>query len=163
LQALTLLPWLALQPIAGGRYHDRFGRRRAVAPRAGRNEPGGSPVAEQLATIDQYISSFPEDVQVILEAVRRSIRNVVPAAGEMISYRIPAMTLNGRPLVYFAAWKHHIAVYPVPEADEALGQELAQYLAAKGTARFPLRAPVPYDLIERLVELLVQQRGGQRE
>jgi uncharacterized protein YdhG (YjbR/CyaY superfamily) len=116
-------------------------------------------MAGQLQTIDQYISSFPDDVRVVLEAVRRSIRKVVPAAGETISYRIPAMTLDGRHLVYFAAWKHHISLYPVPAADEALRQELAPYLASKGTVRFPLREPIPYGLIERLVALLVQQRG----
>jgi uncharacterized protein YdhG (YjbR/CyaY superfamily) len=127
---------------------------------AGRDEPEGDLVTEQFTTIDQYIGSFPADVQVILEAVRRSIRNVVPEADETISYRIPAMTLGGRHLVYFAAWKHHIAIYPVPAADEALEQELAPYLASKGTARFPLRQPIPYDLIERLVALLVHRGGG---
>jgi uncharacterized protein YdhG (YjbR/CyaY superfamily) len=64
--------------------------------------------------------------------------------------------------VYFAAWKHHIAVYPLPEVDEALDQELAPYRAAKGTARFPLSKPIPYDLIERLAALLVAQRAGGR-
>jgi uncharacterized protein YdhG (YjbR/CyaY superfamily) len=130
------------------------------APSVACSKPEGSLVAEQFTTIDQYISSFPEDVQIILEAVRRSIRNVVPAAGEAISYRIPAITLDGRRLVYFAAWKHHIALYPLPEADEALERELAPYLAAKATVRFSFREPIPYDLIERLVALLVQQRGG---
>jgi uncharacterized protein YdhG (YjbR/CyaY superfamily) len=120
----------------------------------------GSLVAEQFATIDQYVGSFPEDVQVVLQEVRRTIRNVVPAAGETISYRIPAMTLDGRHLVYFAAWKHHISLYPVPAADEDLERELAPYLAGRGTVRFPLREPIPYDLIERLVALLVQQRGA---
>jgi uncharacterized protein YdhG (YjbR/CyaY superfamily) len=117
-------------------------------------------VAEQFATIDQYVGSFPEDVQIVLQEIRRRIHDVVPAAGETISYRIPTMTLAGRHLVYFAAWKHHISVYPVPAADEALQRELAPYLAGQGTVRFPLRKPIPYDLIERLVALLVQQRAG---
>ncbi len=117
-------------------------------------------MTEQFTTIDQYINSFPEDVRVILSAVRRSIRNVVPEAGEAISYRIPTITLDGRHLVYFAAWQRHISVYPVPAADEAFERVLAPYLAGKGTVRFPLQQPIPYDLIERLVALLVQQRGG---
>jgi uncharacterized protein YdhG (YjbR/CyaY superfamily) len=117
-------------------------------------------VAEQFATINQYIGSFPEEVQVVLREVRRRIRNAVPEAGETISYRIPTMTLNGRSLVYFAAWKHHISVYPIPAADEAFEQELTPYLAGKGTVRFPLNKPIPYDLIERLVTLLAQQRYG---
>jgi uncharacterized protein YdhG (YjbR/CyaY superfamily) len=121
-------------------------------------------VAAQFATIDQYIGSFPDDVQVILSEVRRRIRDVVPGAGEAISYRIPAITRDGRPLVYFAAWKRHISVYPVPAGDETFAQEIAPYLAGKGTVRFPLDKPIPYDLIERLVTFLVQQqdeaRGG---
>jgi uncharacterized protein YdhG (YjbR/CyaY superfamily) len=121
------------------------------------NESKGSPVAEQFATIDQYIGSFPEDVQVILKEVRRRIRNVAPEAGETISYQIPTMTLSGRHLVYFAAWKHHISVYPVPAPDESFEQELAPYRAGRGTVRFPLNKPIPYGLIERLVALLVQR------
>lgn len=117
-------------------------------------------MAEQLATIDQHIASVPEDVQAILEEVRRRIRAVVPEAGETISYRIPTMTLNGRHLVYFAAWKHHISLYPVPAVDESFEQEVAPYRAGQGTARFPLDKPIPYGLIERLVALLVQQRDG---
>jgi uncharacterized protein YdhG (YjbR/CyaY superfamily) len=117
-------------------------------------------VAEQFATINQYIGSFPEEVQVVLREVRRRIRNAVPEAGETISYRIPTMTLNGRSLVHFAAWKHHISVYPIPAADEAFERELTPYLAGKGTVRFPLNKPIPYDLIERLVTLLAQQRCG---
>jgi uncharacterized protein YdhG (YjbR/CyaY superfamily) len=115
-------------------------------------------MAGRFASIDDYIRSFPADVQILLEQVRRAIRNAAPAAEEAISYQMPTITLNGRRLVHFAAWKHHIGLYPVPAADEALERELAPYRAAKGTARFPLREPVPYDLIERLVTLLVQQQ-----
>jgi uncharacterized protein YdhG (YjbR/CyaY superfamily) len=117
-------------------------------------------VARQFATIDQYIGAFPDDVQRVLREVRRTIREAVPDAGEIISYRIPAMTLRGKRLVYFAAWKHHISVYPLPDADAdaAFAQELAPYLAGKGTVQFPLGEPIPYGLIERLVVLLVQQR-----
>jgi uncharacterized protein YdhG (YjbR/CyaY superfamily) len=130
---------------------------------AGYNQTKGRLVAEQFATIDQYIGSFPEDVQVILEEVRRRIRNVAPEAGETISYQIPTMTLSGRHLVYFAAWKHHISVYPVPAADESFEQELAPYRAGRGTVKFPLNKPIPYGFIERLVALLVQQRDGHPE
>ncbi len=115
-------------------------------------------MADQPATIDEYISAFPADVQIILEKVRRSIRRAAPTAGETISYQMPTITLNGRYLVYFAAWKHHIALYPVPASDEAFERELAPYRAAKGTVRFLLRKPIPYDLIERWVALLVRQR-----
>ncbi|MGH3345019.1 MAG: iron chaperone [Carbonactinosporaceae bacterium] len=115
-------------------------------------------MADNFASIDDYISSFPEDVQIVLEEVRRTIRNVVPTADEAISYQIPAIKLNDRYLVYFAAWKHHIALYPIPTADEAFEQEIAPYKAGKGTLRFPFRKPIPHDLIERVVALLVKQR-----
>jgi len=115
-------------------------------------------MADQFATVDDYIGSFPEDVQIILEKVRRTIRNVVPTGEETVSYQIPTITLNGKYLVYFAAWERHISIYPLPAADEALERDLAPYRAGKGTARFPLRKPIPYDLIERLVALLVRQR-----
>ena len=116
-------------------------------------------MAPQFATIDDYIASYPDDVQSILEEVRRTIRSAVPAPGETISYAMPTITLDGKPLVYFAAWKHHIGIYPpIPEIDPELDQELAPYRAAKGTLKFPLREPIPYDLIGRVVALLVSER-----
>jgi uncharacterized protein YdhG (YjbR/CyaY superfamily) len=94
----------------------------------------------------------------ILEQVRQTIRRAAPGATERISYQIPTITLNGKNLVYFAAWKRHIAVYPIPATDEAFEREIAPYRAAKGTLRFPLSRPVPSDLIHRLVALRVEQQ-----
>jgi uncharacterized protein YdhG (YjbR/CyaY superfamily) len=113
----------------------------------------------QYATIDDYISSRPAAVQFILDQVRSTIRSAAPGASERISYQMPTITLNGRDLVYFAAWKHHIALYPIPTADEAFERELAPYRAARGTLRFPLAKPIPYDLIRRLVALRVKQQA----
>jgi len=120
-------------------------------------------VATSFATIDDYIGSFPEDVRVILQQVRRTIRGAAPDAEETISYKIPTFTLNGKDLVYFAAWKRYVSLYPLPPTNEALEQELAPYRAAKSTARFPYSQPIPYDLIGRLVALHVkyrQEHGG---
>jgi uncharacterized protein YdhG (YjbR/CyaY superfamily) len=115
-------------------------------------------MAEKFKTIDDYISSLPEDVQIIVEEIRRTIHNAAPAAEETISYQMPTFTLNGENLVHFAAWKHHIGLYPIPEADEPLERELAPYRATKDTVRLPLEQPIPYGLIERLVTLLVTRR-----
>jgi uncharacterized protein YdhG (YjbR/CyaY superfamily) len=115
-------------------------------------------VARQFATIDAYISSFPEDIQVSLLEVRRTIRSAVPTATETISYQIPTISLDGKLVVYFAGWKHHLSLYPLPAVDVAFEQELRPYRAGKSTMRFPLRKPIPYDLIERLVALRVKQR-----
>jgi uncharacterized protein YdhG (YjbR/CyaY superfamily) len=118
-------------------------------------------MAGQWRTVEEYIGSFPDDVQAVLQEVRRRILSVVPEAGEKISYQIPAMTLDGKSLVHFAAWIHHLSLYPVPDADPVFAAELAPYLAGKGTLRFPLDEPIPGGLIERVVTLLAQQRHGQ--
>ncbi len=115
-------------------------------------------MTRQYATIDEYISSFPQDVRSILTQVRRTARHAAPTAGETISYALPTLTLGGRDLVSFGAWKHHIGLYPLPAVDDAVAHELAPYRAAKSTVRFPLSTPIPYDLIARLVGLHVTQR-----
>ena len=119
-----------------------------------------APVATTFATVDEYIGSFPEDVRTLLEEIRRRIRAAVHEAAETISYQIPTFTLDGSAFVYVAGWKHHIAVYPIPVGDEAFELELAPYRAAKGTLKFPLRRPIPYDLIERVAVVLAEQRGS---
>ncbi len=110
------------------------------------------------ATIDDYIDTFPADVQAILQEVRGRIRNALPTADETISYGIPTFTLGGRYIVYFAGWKHHIAVYPVPTGDATFEREIEPYRASKGTLKFPFAKPIPYDLIERVAALLVEER-----
>ena len=112
------------------------------------------------ATIDDYIAAFPEDVQTILEEVRARLRSVAPTAVESISYGIPVFTLDGRYLVYFAGWKHHFSVYPLPEGDAALDEAMAPYVAGKGTLKFPLAEPIPYDLIARVAARLLQERAA---
>jgi uncharacterized protein YdhG (YjbR/CyaY superfamily) len=118
----------------------------------------GSSMAAQFATVDEYIGSFPDDVQDILREIRRTIQAAVPDAGERISYGIAACTLGGRDLVYFAGWKKHISVYPVPTGDAELTGELTPYLAQRGTLKFPLGQPVPYPLIGRVATVLARQR-----
>jgi uncharacterized protein YdhG (YjbR/CyaY superfamily) len=110
------------------------------------------------ATIDDYIDTFPTDVQAILEQVRRRIGSTLPTADEAISYGIPTFTIGGRYLVYFAGWKHHISVYPVPAGDATFEQEIEPYRAGKGTLKFPLAKPIPYHLIERVAALLMEER-----
>lgn len=115
-------------------------------------------MTDRPATIDDYIDTLPADVQAILLEVRRRIRNALPTADEAISYGIPTFTLGGRYLVYFAGWKHHISVYPVPTGDAAFERKIEPYRAGKGTLKFPLREPIPYDLIERVASLLLEER-----
>jgi uncharacterized protein YdhG (YjbR/CyaY superfamily) len=106
--------------------------------------------------IDAYIAAFSPDVQTILERIRLTIHNVAPDAQETISYRIPAFTQRGV-LVYFAAFKNHIGFYPPVSGDARLQKAIAPYAGEKGNLRFPLNQPIPYDLIERIVRLRVEQ------
>ncbi|HCT79211.1 MAG TPA: hypothetical protein DGT23_22160 [Micromonosporaceae bacterium] len=115
-------------------------------------------MADKFSTVDEYIRSFPEDVQKVLEEMRRRIHKAVPGSGEKISYQIPTITLDGKYVVYFAGWKQHVSLYPVPAGDEAFEKKIAPYRAAKGTLKFPLGKPVPYDLVERVAKLLARQR-----
>jgi uncharacterized protein YdhG (YjbR/CyaY superfamily) len=107
-------------------------------------------------TIDDYISTFPEDIQAILEKVRQSIKKAAPESIETISYGMPTFDLNGKHLVFFAGWKHHISLYPIPKGDEAFEQQLSSYKRAKGTIQFPLDKPMPYALVEQIVTLLMK-------
>lgn len=93
----------------------------------------------KFATIDDSVSSFREGVQIILEEVQRTIRNASPTADETISYQVPTITLNGRYLVCFAAWKLNIGLYPTHTADEAFEQELAPYKTVQGLTKAPRR------------------------
>lgn len=80
-------------------------------------------------------------------------------ADEVISYQMPTVRLDGQRLIHFAAWKHHIALYPpIPTVEEPLEQQLAPARDAKSTVKFPLKEPIPYDVIERVVALLVRRR-----
>jgi uncharacterized protein YdhG (YjbR/CyaY superfamily) len=108
------------------------------------------------ATIDEYIAAFPPDVQAILEKIRLTIRKAAPQAKEKISYRMPAFTLDGV-LIYFAAFKYHIGMYPPVRGDEKLNKELARYRGEKGNLRFPLDEPIPYALIGRIIKFRVKE------
>ena len=108
------------------------------------------------ASIDQYIAGFPPDVQAILQAIRAIVREAAPDAVETISYQMPTFRLNGN-LVHFAAYKNHIGLYPTPSGTEHFRTELAPYQGGKGSIRFPLSQPMPYDLIRRIVQFRVEE------
>ena len=111
----------------------------------------------KIHSIDEYIDTFPENVQTILKQVRKTIKAAAPKAGEKISYGIPTFTLNGKYLIYFAGWKHHISIYPIPVGDESFNEEVAQYVSGKGTLKFPIDNPMPLKLITKIVKLKVAE------
>lgn len=106
--------------------------------------------------IDGYISQFPADIQAVLQKVRETISQAAPNATETISYQMPALKQH-RILVYFAAWKKHIGLYPPISGYKALEKAVARYAGPKGNLQFPLDEPIPYKLIERIVKLRVKQ------
>ncbi len=114
---------------------------------------------KQLApeSISAYIATFPADVQVILENIRKLVREVAPEAVETISYQMPTFRLYGHYLVYFAAFKKHIGLYPMPDGISEFKSELSQYESGKGSVKFLLKQPIPYDLIRKIVAFRAQE------
>jgi len=109
-------------------------------------------------SVDEYIAGQPEAVQGILGRVRSTIREAVPAAEEVISYKMPTYKLHGGPVLYFAGWKQHYSLYPATErVVAAFKDELASYEVHKGTIRFPLSQPVPVKLIGRIAKFRAKE------
>ena len=106
--------------------------------------------------IDEFIAGYPEDVQKVLKKVRATIRKAAPKAEETINYGIPTFTLNGN-LVHFSGFKTHIGFYPTPSGIEKFKKELSKYESAKGSVKFPLDQPIPYDLIAKIVKFRVEE------
>lgn len=114
------------------------------------------------ADIDEYIAGFPAEVQKLLQKIRKTIKKAAPAAEEAISYAIPTFKLNGN-LVHFAAYQNHIGLYPAPRGVAEFEVEMERYGGGKGTARFPLDEPIPYELIARITTFRVgknMERAG---
>ena len=108
-------------------------------------------------SVDEYIKTFPKDVQRILEKMRETVKKAVPGVVEGISYQMPTFKLNGKALVYFAAFKSHIGFYPIPSGVEPFKKELSPYKKGKGSVQFPMDQPMPYDLVKRIVRFRAKQ------
>jgi uncharacterized protein YdhG (YjbR/CyaY superfamily) len=106
---------------------------------------------KQFKTVDEYIKTFPKDVQTILQKMREIIRKTAPEAVEAISYQMPTFKLNGKNLVHFAAWKNHIGFYPTSSGTRAFKKELSRYKGGRGSVQFPIGEPIPYNLVKQIV------------
>ncbi len=109
-----------------------------------------------FTSIDEYIAAFPEETQKILKEIRAVIKAAAPDAEEKISYQMPTFYLHGN-LIHFAAFKNHIGIYPTPSGTEAFKKDIAKYKAAKGSIQLPLDAPMPLQLISRIVKFRVAE------
>jgi uncharacterized protein YdhG (YjbR/CyaY superfamily) len=117
-------------------------------------------MAEKFATVDEYIASFPPEVQEVLQRVREAIRSAVPDGQEKIRYDIAAVMVDPTHAIHFAGWKKHVGVYPVPRLEGELEEQIAPYRAAKDSANFLYARPIPYDLIERVAAAVVARYRG---
>jgi uncharacterized protein YdhG (YjbR/CyaY superfamily) len=110
-------------------------------------------------TVDEYIVSYPKEVIALLEQMRSTIKKAAPGAEECISYSIPAFKLNGM-LVWYAAFKNHIGLYPRGSGIDVFAQELSKYKTSKGTVQFPIDKPLPLGLITKIVRYRVKENLG---
>ena len=121
-----------------------------------------NPSQGQCKTIDEYLSSFPEEVRSVLQALRQVIKEEAPEAQETIKYRMPTFTLYGN-LVHFAAFKSHIGFYPTSSPMETFKKELTAYKTSKGAIQFPIDRPLPFPLIRKIVEFRVRENLERRK
>ena len=108
-------------------------------------------------SITQYISQFSPETQKILNKVRDTIQKSAPDAIETISYGMPAFKLNNKILIYFAAAKKHLGIYPTTIPIIEFAKELAKHKTSKGAIQFPYSQPIPYDLIAKITRFRVKQ------
>ena len=115
---------------------------------------------KQFITIDEYISTFPQGVQIILKKVRDTIQKALPEAKENIAYDMPTFEINDTNVISFAGWKNYISVYPIPAGDKKFQEKIEQYRnkKAKSTLQFSLNEPVPYDLISKTATFLKKEK-----
>jgi uncharacterized protein YdhG (YjbR/CyaY superfamily) len=117
---------------------------------------------KDFKTIDEYISTFPKNIQSILQELRQVIKESAPNAEEAIRYQIPTFRLNGN-LIHFAAFKKHIGFYPTSSGTESFKNELSNYETSKGTIRFPLDKPIPFDLVKKIVLYRVKENTSKKK
>ena len=118
---------------------------------------------KSINSVEEYIADFPKEIQTILKEIRATIKKSAPEAEESISYGMPAYKLNKKPLVYFAAFKNHIGFYATPTGHAAFADELSKYKQGKGSVQFPIDAPMPLDLMARIVKFRVEENLNKKQ
>ena len=108
------------------------------------------------ASVEEYIAAADPQTKKALKDIRKTIKAAAPKAEEVISYQIPGYKYHGM-LVFFAAWKSHISLYPAPWKAETLKKEMSAYEGSKGTIKFPLDKPMPLLLIKKMVKYRMKE------
>ena len=115
-----------------------------------------------LTSISSYISAFPGHVQQLLNQIDKTIQEAAPEAEGMISYGIPTYKMYGKPVVHFGGFKNHIGFYATPDGHEAFAAELSKFKQGKGSVQFPIKQPIPFNLITRIVKFRIEQLSKTR-
>ncbi|MBX3049149.1 MAG: DUF1801 domain-containing protein [Anaerolineales bacterium] len=120
-------------------------------------------MSQKFQSVDEYISSFPSEVQPLLQTLRQTIQKIAPKAEQVISYNIPAFKLDGKTMIFFAGAKKHLSLYPYYDAmNEAFPEATAYAQSGKGTIRFALDKPLPLDLITKIVKFRMQMLADEQ-
>ena len=115
-----------------------------------------------MKTIDEYIETFEPNIKKTLNEIRNFIKSNVPEATEKISYGMPTFYLHGN-LIHFAAFKDHYSIFPSPSGIEAFKKELAPYRTGKGTLSFPIGKPIPWKIIQRVIQFRIIENKEKME
>jgi uncharacterized protein YdhG (YjbR/CyaY superfamily) len=119
-------------------------------------------MADEPATVDEYLAALPESQRSAMETLRATIRAAAPTADEVITYRMPGFRTHGRFLVSYDAFKTHYSLFPASDGVvTGLGDEIAPYLAGKGTIRFPASRPIPVDTVRKVIEIRVAENDAE--
>ncbi len=116
-----------------------------------------------METIASYFAKFPETSQKRMQQIRMLILEKAPEAQESISYGMPAYKTNGKPLIYYAAFKNHIGLYATPSGHTHFADALSQYKQGKGSVQFPNEQPLPLDLIAEIIAYRVEENASKMQ
>ena len=111
----------------------------------------------KFTSINEYISTLPENAQKAMREIIAAIKDNVPDAEEHISYNMPAFKVNGEFFIHFSAWKNHIGMYPIPAGNEAFQKQIELYRSAKSSLNFPLDKPMPIQLIKKVIKFRIAE------
>lgn len=118
---------------------------------------------KRAASVDTYAKAFPKPISQRLLIIRTIVKRIAPDAAEVISYNMPAFKLHGKILLYFAAFKNHIGIYPYPSGITAFTKELASYKTSTSTVQLQHDEPFPIRLIAKLVKFRVSENLARKQ